>query len=68
MGGHCVVLVGYDEKYFYCITWGKIQAIEPTWLQSYMQEAWAIITPETVAKGAYGDLRLQDLLDDIKKL
>lgn len=68
IGGHCIILVGYDNQYFYGITWGKVQAIEPNWLQSYMTESWAIITPEIVAKGQYGQLRLEELLADIEKL
>ena len=68
LGGHCIILTGYDENYFYGITWGKVQAIEPSWLQSYMSESWAIITPEIVTKGQYGDLRLSELLADIEKL
>jgi hypothetical protein len=68
IGGHCIILVGYDEKCFYGITWGEVQAIEQTWLQSYMDESWAIITPEIVEKGQYGNMRLEDLLADIGKL
>lgn len=68
IGGHCIILVGYDETYFYAITWGSVQKIEYTWLQSYMDESWAIITPEIVEKGQYGDMRLADLLADIEKL
>ena len=22
LGGHCIILVGYDEEYFYAVTWG----------------------------------------------
>lgn len=68
IGGHCIILVGYDEKYFYGITWGAVQAIEWTWLQAYMDESWAVITPEIVTKGEYEGLRLVDLLTDIGKL
>lgn len=68
IGGHCIILVGYDEKYFYGITWGAVQAIEWTWLQTYMDESWAVITPEVVASGKLGDLRLDELLADIAKL
>ena len=68
IGGHCIILVGYDEKYFYAITWGQVQAIEWTWLQAYMDESWAIITPEIVQKGQYGDLRVDELITDIEKL
>lgn len=68
IGGHCIILVGYDDKYFYGITWGAVQAIEWTWLQAYMTESWAIITPEIVTKGEYGQMRLAELLADIEKL
>jgi len=67
-GGHCVILVGYDEQYAQCITWGKVQQVTWEWLSSYMQESWALITPEIVEKGVYGDMRLDDLLADLEKL
>ena len=80
-GGHCVVLVGYDTDYAYCIllvgydvdyvygvTWGKVQAIAWSWLRSYMEESWAIITPEVVTRGQYGQMRLAELLSDLGQL
>ena len=67
-GGHCVILVGYDKDYAQCITWGKVQQVTWEWLSSYMQESWALITPEIVEKGAYGNMRLPDLLSDLEKL
>jgi len=67
-GGHCIILVGYDEQYAQCITWGKVQQVTWDWLASYMQESWALITPEIVDKGIYGDLRLEDLKSDLEKL
>jgi len=33
-----------------------------------MDESWAIITPEIVQKGSYGDLRVDELITDIEKL
>lgn len=68
IGGHCIILVGYDAQYFYAITWGAVQKIEWSWLQAYMDESWAIITPEIVEKGQYGNMRLAELLTDIEKL
>jgi hypothetical protein len=67
-GGHCVVLVGYDKDYAQCITWGKVQQVTWEWLSSYMQESWAIITPEIVEKGLYGNMRLEELVSDLEKL
>lgn len=68
LGGHCIILVGYDENYFYGITWGEVQAIEWPWLQTYMDESWAVITPEIVTSGKLGDLRIDELIADIEKL
>lgn len=67
-GGHCVILAGYDAKYAYAITWGHVQPVSWQWLQCYMEESWAIITPEVVQKGKLKDFRLADLQADIKKL
>lgn len=67
-GGHCVVLIAYDTDHAYCITWGKVQAVTWQWLRSYMEESWAIITPEIVTRGEYGQMRLAELLTDLGKL
>lgn len=45
-GGHCVILVGFDSAFLYCITWGKVQPLTWNWLQRYCEESWAIITQE----------------------
>ena len=67
-GGHCIILVGYDKDHVQCITWGKVQQITWKWLQSYMEESWALITPEIVEKGLYGNMRLDELTTDLGKL
>jgi len=67
-GGHCVILVGYDDQYAQCITWGRVQEVTWDWLRSYMEESWALITPEVAAAGQYGQMRLADLYADLEKL
>jgi len=67
-GGHCIILTGYDKDYAECITWGKVQKVSWRWLQSYMEESWALITPEIVEKGLYGNMRLEELTTDLGKL
>jgi hypothetical protein len=66
LGGHCIILVGYDGDYFYAVTWGAVQKIEYSWLTRYMDEAWAIVTPE-ISKG-YNGLNLDQLQKDIEAL
>lgn len=68
IGGHCIILVGYDKDYIYGITWGAVQKIEWSWLQKYMDEAWALITPEIAIRGAYDNIKLADLKADLSKL
>lgn len=68
IGGHCIILVGYDLEYFYGITWGQVQKIEPNWLKYYMDEAWALITPEIATKGVYDNIKLEELKQDLSKL
>jgi hypothetical protein len=67
-GGHCVIIVGYDEEVFYVVTWGEIQAVTKRWLKTYLEETWAIITPEAVEAGKIRDFRLEDLKTDITKI
>ena len=47
-GGHAVALVGYDESYWYVITWGAVQKVTPAWFAKYVEEAWASLTADFV--------------------
>lgn len=42
-GGHAVVLVGYDLKYFYTVSWGKLIPVTPAFLGTYLEEAYACL-------------------------
>jgi hypothetical protein len=43
IGGHDPLGVRYDGKWFYVVTWGKVQAVSPQWLQQYNEEAHALL-------------------------
>ena len=45
VGGHCVPAVGYDSTYLYVVTWAKCWAVTWTWVDRYLEEAYAVITP-----------------------
>jgi hypothetical protein len=51
MGGHCIVIVGYDPHYLYAVTWGGIAPLTYGWFQAYCDESWAIITQEVAEAG-----------------
>lgn len=46
--GHCVPLVGYDGTFFYCVTWGTVTPVTPAFLAAYMDEGYAILSPDWV--------------------
>jgi hypothetical protein len=50
-GGHSVPLVGYDESYVYCVTWGEVQPITWAALPYYSDEGYALIDPSWLAGG-----------------
>lgn len=47
-GGHYVPVVGYDENYFYVITWGKVQPATPAFIQKAMDEGFVYLSDESL--------------------
>jgi hypothetical protein len=45
-GGHYIPCVGYDSKYFYVVTWGKVQKCTYGFIKKYMDEAIAYLSAE----------------------
>lgn len=66
--GHCVVVVKYDEKYFYVVTWGQIQAVSPEWLMRYMDEAYAPLSIADWGKNSPVAIDIAALTADLKSL
>jgi hypothetical protein len=48
-GGHCICLVGYDDEFYYVITWGAVQKMTPAWWTKYVEEAWAPVSSEWIS-------------------
>lgn len=68
-GGHYVPLVGYDSKYVYLITWGKL--IKATWgfVSKYADEAVVYLSEEMLTSGQSIDgFNLVQLETDLAKL
>ena len=47
-GGHCIVLSGYDESGFTCVTWGQTKRLTTAWWLAYGVEAYAVLSPEMI--------------------
>jgi len=69
LGGHCIILAGYNSSWLYGITWGQVVRIAyPAWHQMG-DEAWAAITGEDIAAKTDGHgISLAALQADLNKL
>jgi len=77
-GGHSVPLVGYDDNYVYCVTWGEIQKITWAALSYYCDEAYAVldknwyckdnVTPSLVDQTKLDALLKAIASDDLKQV
>jgi hypothetical protein len=47
-GGHAIALVGYDDDYYYVVTWGTVQPMTPGFYAKYVEEAWISVSPDFV--------------------
>lgn len=45
-GGHAINLIGYNTLGFVGVTWGALQPMTTRFIQAYMDEAWAILSPQ----------------------
>jgi hypothetical protein len=70
IGGHCIVLVGYDDWLVYAVTWGKLIEITWPWLHTYVDEAWAILPHEFIeaGHGPATSIDLKTLQSDLKTI
>jgi hypothetical protein len=48
-GGHCVLVVGYDDNYLYVYTWGAIQRMTYAFWSKYVDEAWVLIDGDWIS-------------------
>jgi hypothetical protein len=69
IGGHCIILAGYDSSWLYGITWGAVVRIAyPAW-HLMADEAWAIIGGELEhAKTDGHGISLAALTADLSKV
>jgi hypothetical protein len=69
LGGHCIILAGYDSSWLYGVSWGSIVRIAyPAWHQMG-DEAWCVLSGEIVKAGTDGHgISLPALQADLNRL
>lgn len=50
-GGHAVCAVSYDSDRIALITWGKVQLCTWRFWGAYVDECWAVLSPDMLANG-----------------
>ena len=50
-GGHYVPVLGYDSKYIYVVTWGKVQKMSWAFFEKYCDEAIVYLSEEMLTGG-----------------
>jgi hypothetical protein len=51
------------------VTWGKTQIVTPQFLSTYVDEAWAVVSPEFLVAGKSPDgFDLPTLLEDLSAI
>lgn len=48
--GHCIPAVGYDERNLYVVTWGALKSMTWQFYETYMDEAFAVLSPDWINK------------------
>lgn len=48
--GHCVPIVGYDPEHLYIVTWGALISMTWDFCEAYMDEAYAVLSPEWISR------------------
>jgi hypothetical protein len=68
-GGHCIIIVGYDdaEGVFYIVSWGQVFKATYAFIAKYIDEAWALIAPAIATKGKFDNVDLAALQADLPK-
>ena len=67
-GGHCVLIVGYDQSAVQIVTWGKVVNVSYPWLNHYLTECWAILPNQFVEAGHGPSLDIATLQADLAAL
>jgi len=68
IGGHSFPLFGYGRDGFTGNTWGQLQSMLVSWFEKYVDEAYAVVTPDWIVRATSlspSGLNLDELLRDL---
>jgi hypothetical protein len=70
LGGHCVNIIDYDASGLTCVSWGNLLRLTWTFLKVYMDEAYAVLSPDWIEKNnlSPSGFDAQTLLSDLNDL
>jgi hypothetical protein len=69
IGGHCVVVIGYDAQFMYFISWGKIYKMTIACWNANVDEAYGILGQDWLTdKGAPNGFNLNQLQADLSAI
>lgn len=54
-GGHAIAAVGYDDRYVYIVTWGKVQPMTWAFYDAFTEEVWADLDDSFVSSVSGSD-------------
>lgn len=71
-GGHCVVIIGYDQSGLTCVTWGQEKRMSWEWWDAYGDEAYALLAqdwigPNSIAPSNFNMAQLNADLTQLAK-
>lgn len=64
-GGHAIPILGYDDQYMYCVTWGAVHPMSWDWWSVYGDEAWVVLSQEFDQAGKFNGIDVAALRADI---
>jgi hypothetical protein len=47
--GHCIPAVGYDQRNLYVVTWGALKSMSWQFYETYMDEAFAVLSSDWIS-------------------
>lgn len=64
-GGHCLTASRYDHTGLTFRTWGRRQRADWSWWLTYVDECYAVLSPEWRCPGGLDTMRLQQMLNSL---